>query len=140
LTVEGKKNLDTALSKSHLFLHLGFGRLSHGEDPQNVPIQVLRGPIADRIGCLKLPSGFQSGGQEAKMGTCFQQDRRVIIERRSGNDRRQFMNLRLNGTERRSHGERRSGYERRRWVRIFLKIGGRPRSPLIEPQVGFRRR
>ena len=74
------------------------------------------------------------------MGTCFQQDRRVIIERRSGNDRRQFMNLRFNGTERRSHGERRSGYERRRWVRIFLKIGCRPRSPLIEPEVGFRRR
>jgi len=74
------------------------------------------------------------------MGVCFHQDRRVITERRSGRDRRAFMNFRFNGTERRCHSERRSGYERRRWVRLFLRLGCTPRSPRIEQQMDYRRR
>jgi hypothetical protein len=69
------------------------------------------------------------------MGVCFQQDRRIVTERRSGKDRRGFMKLRFNGMDRRSYGERRSGYERRRWVRLFLRIGSAPRCPLIEEHI-----
>jgi hypothetical protein len=74
------------------------------------------------------------------MGVCFHQDRRVVSERRSGRDRREFMNFQFNGTERRYHCERRSGHERRRWVRLFLRIGCTPRSPLIAQQMNYRRR
>jgi len=74
------------------------------------------------------------------MGAYFQQDRRALSDRRSGKDRRKLVSLQFSGLERRCHGERRDGFERRRWVRLFLRIGCMPRSPLIEHQAGYRRR
>jgi hypothetical protein len=69
------------------------------------------------------------------MGTFLWQDRRVIPDRRSGKERRRFANPYFNGLERRTCKERRSGNERRKWVRLFLKLGCRPLSPLAEQKM-----
>ena len=80
---------------------------------------------------LTLPNNdnFLIGGN---MDAFLRQDRRVILDRRSGTERRRFANHHFRGLERRLCSERRSGRERRKWVRLLLKLGCRPSSPLTE--------